>query len=64
MERMFVRRMLDEQAIDLLASDAHDTVRRPVRMQQAYAKAKEEYGEEYAEELVTFGWKLIGQDMP
>lgn len=58
MERLFVRRMLEEQAIDLLASDAHDTVRRPARMQQAYMKAKKEYGGEYAVKLVTFGWKL------
>ena len=58
MERLFVRRMMEEQAIDLLASDAHDTVRRPSRMQQAYVKAREEYGKEYAKELVTFGQKL------
>lgn len=62
MERMFVRRMMEEQAIDLLASDAHDTQRRPVRMQQAYAKAEEEYGWEYAKDLVTFGWKLTGDN--
>lgn len=62
MERMFVKRMMEEQAIDLLASDAHDTTHRPVRMQQAYAKAKEEYGREYAEELVTFGWKMALAD--
>lgn len=62
MERMFVRRMMDEQAIDLLASDAHDTQRRPVRMQQAYEKAKAEYGGKYAEELVTLGWKLATAD--
>ena len=61
MGRAFVRRMMEEQAIDLLASDAHDTLWRPIRMKQAYAKAQAQYGREYADELVTFGWKLAGK---
>ena len=56
--RLFVRRMMEQRAIDLLATDAHDAVRRPVCMRKAYAAAQEKYGREYAQELVTFGWKL------
>ena len=59
MQRLYVRRMLEERAIDLLASDAHDTANRPVRMHQAYEKAKKDYGSAYALELVTFGKKLL-----
>ena len=58
MERLFIRRMMQEQAIDLIASDAHDTVMRPVRMRQAYEKLNEQYGPEYAQALVTFGDRL------
>ena len=59
LETLFVRRMMEEQAIDLLASDAHDTVIRPVRMRQAYRIAKREYGPQYARALVGYGSRLI-----
>ncbi len=62
MGRRFVRRMLEEKAIDLLASDAHDMARRPVRMKEAWEKAEAEYGRAYAEALVCSGWKIIGQN--
>ncbi|MBR2942673.1 MAG: hypothetical protein IKB82_04665 [Clostridia bacterium] len=64
MERLFVRRMLEEQAIDLVASDAHDTVLRPVRMRQAYEQVKDQYDQAYAEELFTFGARMavLGED--
>ena len=58
MERLFIRRMMVEQAIDLIASDAHDTVMRPMRMRQAYETVKAKYGPEYAQALVTFGDRL------
>lgn len=61
MERLFIRRMMQEQAIDLIASDAHDTVMRPVRMRQAYEKVNEKYGPEYAQALVTFGDRLTAK---
>ena len=58
-ERLFVRRMMEERAIDLLATDAHDTQQRPARMRQAYAKAEAEYGQAYAHALVSFGFRLL-----
>lgn len=58
-ERHFVRRMLEEGAIDLVATDAHDTVRRPIRMKQAYRLLNEQYGEEYAQQLTGYGWQLL-----
>ena len=58
MERLFIRRMMEERVIDLIASDAHDTVMRPVRMRQAYEKVNAQYGSEYAQALVTFGGRL------
>lgn len=58
-ERHFVRRMLEEQAIDLIASDAHDTLRRPIRMQQAYQTLCQRCGADYAERLTGFGWEIL-----
>ena len=54
-ERIFVRKMLTAQAIDVIATDAHDTQRRPVCMNAAYQKLLEQYGERYACRLVQFG---------
>ncbi len=58
-ERRFVRKMLESEAIDLLASDAHDVSRRPVRMKAAYDLACERCSGEYAGRLVRFGWSLL-----
>ncbi len=52
-ERRFVRELLGARAVDVMASDAHDTVRRPVRMREAYQKVLREQGTEYAEHLVN-----------
>lgn len=57
--RRFVRRMLEKRCIDAIASDAHDTVHRPVLMRKAFQKISAEYGEDYAEQLVSLGWKFI-----
>lgn len=51
-ERRFVRQLLEARAVDAMATDAHDTVRRPVRMRAAYRKILQEQGREYADQLV------------
>ena len=58
-EKRFVNRMLEEEAIDAIATDAHDVVRRPVLMKKAYEKIVRKYGKEYARMLVHFGKKII-----
>lgn len=50
----FVRKMLEAQAIDLVATDAHDTAVRPVRMQDAHRLLAEKYGSDYAHHLTHF----------
>ena len=53
LERRFVRRMLREQAIDLIASDAHDTRNRPTCMRETYQELCAEYGRSYARSLLS-----------
>ena len=60
-QRRFVKRMLEEHAIDAIATDAHDVVKRPVRMRKAYRKIAHEQGKGYARKLVHLGWKLIDE---
>lgn len=57
--RRFVGAMLEAQAIDLIATDAHDAVRRPVRMREAFERLSSEYGEAYAQRLTQLGWELL-----
>lgn len=59
MEQLFVYRMLKAHAIDVMATDAHDTVHRPVCMQAAYQAVANLCSERYARELTRFGQKLI-----
>ncbi|MDI9520805.1 MAG: hypothetical protein QM308_06615 [Bacillota bacterium] len=59
MERRFVRRMLTAQAIDVIATDAHDAVRYPAQMREAYRTVAQLYGEDYAKHLTEFGWRLL-----
>lgn len=56
--RRFVRTLLWEQAVDVLASDAHDASRRPVQMRNAYRKIAREYDARYAKRLVHLGWRI------
>ena len=56
--RRFVRTLLWEQAVDVLASDAHDALRRPVQMRNAYRKIAREYDARYAKRLVHLGWRI------
>lgn len=44
-------RLVDEELVDLVASDAHDSRRRPPRMQQARELLAARYGMEYARRL-------------
>ena len=60
-ERRFVRKLLEARAIDVVATDAHDTVRRPVRMQEAYRQVLREQGREYADQLVSPDRKWTGE---
>lgn len=54
-ERRFVERMLDEEMIDFIATDAHNATSRPVRMKAAWRKLKELYGASYARGLTDGG---------
>ena len=58
LRRRFVRTLLREQAVDVLASDAHDASRRPVQMRNAYRKIAREYDTRYAKRLVHLGWRI------
>ena len=59
-QRRFVKRLLEERAVDAIATDAHDTLLRPVQMQKAYQMLAGEQGSDYAEQLVGLGWKIAG----
>lgn len=61
-EKHFVKRMLASCAIDAIATDAHDAIRRPARMKAAYQKIAKEQGMDYAERLVSLGLKLMGKE--
>ncbi len=49
--RRFVRHLLRERLVDVVASDAHDTMRRPPYMARAYEKTVKLCGAEYARRL-------------
>ena len=57
-ERRFVKKMLEEEAIDAIATDAHDVQRRPVHMMEAYRKIARDYDPYYARQLVRLGKKI------
>ena len=57
-QRRFVRSMLAAQAIDAIATDAHDTHLRPVLMREAQQAVADAYGEAYAYILTHFGWDI------
>ena len=50
----FVRRMLDERAIDAVASDSHDTDFRPQRLEAAIKLISEKWGADYAQTISNF----------
>lgn len=51
----FVEQCLKMKLIDHVASDAHDCVRRPFRMKDAYLFLSQRYGQEYASQLTGLG---------
>ncbi len=53
--RRFMKKMLNEQGFDAVASDAHDCKFRPQRLREAWEVLKADCGEEYADSLVNFG---------
>ncbi len=54
-ERRFIRYALEEKLIDVVATDAHDTKHRPVRMRETYKKLRSIVGRKYA-------WQLVSMD--
>ena len=52
------RRALEEELIDVVASDAHNNSSRAPRMQEAYAYLEEKFDREYAESLTGMSWDL------
>lgn len=57
-KRRFAEKLLNARAIDAIATDAHDTALRPVRMREAYQQLVLQYGIRYAGRLVRFGRQL------
>ena len=57
-EQRFVCWMLTAQVIDVIAADAHDTVRHPAKMREAYLAVSYMCGEECAKRLTNFGWRI------
>lgn len=57
-KRRFAEKLLNARAIDAIATDAHDTALRPVRMREAYQQLVLQYGVRYAGRLVRFGRQL------
>lgn len=55
MQRRFIRIMLDEQALDAVATDAHDCAGRRICLAEAYDELERRCGTEYAGRLVNFG---------
>lgn len=54
LQRIFLKRLFREGAVDLVATDAHDEEYRISNMQQAFACLKKLYGRKYAMALTGF----------
>lgn len=52
--KRFLWRMLDERAIDIVASDMHNTSYRPPNMAEAYEQLTRMVGKRYAKRLTSF----------
>ncbi|MBQ1257174.1 MAG: hypothetical protein IIX93_07860 [Clostridia bacterium] len=52
--KRFLRKMLSQKAIDIVASDAHDLDKRRIRLDEAYSLLKEKVPAAYAESLLKF----------
>lgn len=51
---LFLKQLFDAHAVDLMATDAHDSRYRPPNMQLAYDRLEQRYGREYAQRLTNF----------
>jgi len=52
--KRFLSRMLEEEGVDLIASDAHDCLARPTRMRLAHEAIGKTWGRAYADRLMRF----------
>lgn len=59
MERRFCRILLNEEAVDAIATDAHDCVHRPVNLLAAHKWLTANTDEKYANKLTSFGGVFI-----
>ena len=59
LERRFTGILLQEEAIDAIASDAHDCENRPIRMREAYDWLVVNTDETYARSVTTLGGVFI-----
>ena len=59
--KRFIRRLLEEEVVDFVATDAHNTSSRPVCLGDAYEFLKKNYSEELADRLT---WKNQGKITP
>ena len=60
-----MEKLLNARAVDAIATDAHDTAQRPVRMLEAYQQLARQYGARYVGRLVRFGRHLARKgDVP
>jgi len=50
----FIRRMIGERIVDVVASDAHNCSTRPQRLLEAFKAIEAQYGKDYALELTSF----------
>jgi protein-tyrosine phosphatase len=55
---------LKEKAVHFLATDAHDTVRRPPVLSEARKIVAKQFGEEVADALVEGNPKAVVNDQP
>ena len=49
--KKFCHRMLKEQMVHFIASDAHDTRKRPPLLRDCFLRVHKKYGEEYAAQV-------------
>ena len=50
-QKRFCKKALSEKLVDVVASDAHDSVDRPPELKEAYEQISKKFGEDYAEKI-------------
>ena len=60
--KKFCQKMLEEKRIHFIASDAHDSVKRPPLLKGCYLHICEKYGEDYAQKLFWENPQAIVKD--